>query len=421
MKLLKTILLFSIASSAYAGNDHVGFATHFQAEWNPDQVMPMIADSGVGWIRDDWSWETSEKSKGVYQVPPDQQHWLNVAQTNGLKVVVVLNPNPIYADPYDPVAASNFCAWLAKTEGAKIGAIEVGNEPNNLYASIEGPDWKAKYVTLLNSVYLAVKASHFPTAVIGTGSQGASELSLLAMGIQADGVTYHPYPTEITDAPETVHEPPYTEYSAWVQSVQAASKLPIWETAWGIPTYNVISEYNQAMFDARRLLESLGLGVKHTFVFDAKDEDNLTTVASGMYGAMRDSLDPKQSYFVMQRLTAALTDAEATGTGVQVNTQGSDPDFDFTAFKGYVFQDTVNHRSVIAVWIGGAPTDVSNDVSYLSQITFTVPFPHTYSLVIDAITGETIRVGTYKYSQAGTQFTLYHFPITSTPKIIIMQ
>jgi hypothetical protein len=32
----------------------------------------------------------------------------------------------------DPAAASNFCAWLAKTEGSQIGAIEVCNEPKFL-------------------------------------------------------------------------------------------------------------------------------------------------------------------------------------------------------------------------------------------------------------------------------------------------
>ena len=53
-------------------------------------------------------------------------------QSHGLKVVAVLDPNSLYADPSDPAAASNFCAWLAKTEGSQIGAIEVCNEPKFL-------------------------------------------------------------------------------------------------------------------------------------------------------------------------------------------------------------------------------------------------------------------------------------------------
>jgi hypothetical protein len=420
MKLIKALLLCSIASSAYAAEDRIGFVTHFERGWNPESVMPMIADSGVGWVRDEWSWGACELSKGVYQVPAVQQHWLDVAQANGLKVVVVLNPNFIYADPYDPVAASNFCAWLAKTEGSKIGAIEVGNETNNLYASLEDPGWKAKYVVLLNSIYAAVKASNPSTSVIGTGSQGGSELSLLAMGIQADGVTYSPYPAGNADPPETVNQPPYTQYVSWVQALRVATTLPLWETQWGISTYDAISEYNQAMFDARRVLESLGLGITHTFINGAKDGNNVTTSPTSMYGALRASLDPKQSYFVMQRITGALTDAKATGTGVQVNPGGSVANFDYANFRGYVFQDTVNHRTVAVVWIGNAPTDVINDVSYLAQITFKVPF-HENSIILDPITGETVRVSSYKYSETAGQFTIFNFPVTSSPKIIIMK
>jgi hypothetical protein len=420
MKLMKAFLLCSIVSSAYAVEDRIGFVTHFEQGWNPDSVIPMIADSGAGWIRDDWSWAKGELSPGVYQVPADQQHWLDVAQANGLKVVVVLDPNHLYSDPYDPAGASKFCAWLAKTEGSKIAAIEVGKETNDLYASLENPGWKTKYVTLLNRIYAAVKASNPMTSVIGTGSQGGSELSLLAMGIQADGVTYSPYPAGNADPPETVNQPPYTEYVSWVQAVRVATTLPLWETSWGIPTYDAISEYNQAMFDVRRVLESLGLGIAHTFISDAKDENNDATNPTDMYGALRASLDPKQSYFAMQRLALALTDAQATGSGVQVNPGGSAANFDYANFRGYVFQDAVHHRTVAAVWIGNAPTNVVNDVSYLAQITFTVPF-HQNSIILDPITGESVRVSSYKYSETAGQFTIYNLPVTSSPKIIIMR
>ena len=94
--------------------------------------------------------------------------------------------------------------------------------------------------------------------------------------------------------------------------------------------------------------------------------------------------------------------------------------FDYANFRGYVFQDTVNRRTVAAVWIGNAPTDVINDVSYLAQITFKVPF-HENSIVLDPITGETVRVSSYKYSESAGQFTILNFPVTSSPKIIIMK
>jgi len=184
-----------------------------------------------------------------------------------------------------------------------------------LYASLEDPGWKAKYVVLLNSIYAAVKASNPSTSVIGTGSQGGSELSLSAMGIQADGETDSPYPAGNADPPEPVNQPPYTEYVSWVQAVRVATTLPLWETQWGIQTHNAISEYNQAMFDARRVLESLGLGIAHTFINSAKDENNVTTSPTSMYGALRASLDPKQSYFCYAAYYGCLDGRQGNGNG----------------------------------------------------------------------------------------------------------
>jgi hypothetical protein len=62
----------------------------------------------------------------------------NMAAANGLKVVAVLQyPTSFYADPWDPQAAASFCAWTAQTEGSKIAAFEITNEPNNGYAATE--------------------------------------------------------------------------------------------------------------------------------------------------------------------------------------------------------------------------------------------------------------------------------------------
>ena len=51
-------------------DDRFGFATQFDQQraspnWNPDVVMPLIAATGAGWIRDDWNWKLNETSPGV--------------------------------------------------------------------------------------------------------------------------------------------------------------------------------------------------------------------------------------------------------------------------------------------------------------------------------------------------------------------
>jgi hypothetical protein len=189
-KMIKTITTLIMAASCMLAraDDRFGFATQFDQQgaspnWNPDVVMPLIAATGAGWIRDDWNWKLNETSAGVYRVQPAKQHWLDMAAANGLKVVAVLQyPTSFYADPWDPQSAANFCAWTAKTEGSKIAAFEITNEPNNSYAATEGRDWKAKLVRLTNAVAKAVRAVSPQTLVIGYGAQGQQIIDMLGMG-----------------------------------------------------------------------------------------------------------------------------------------------------------------------------------------------------------------------------------------------
>jgi len=44
--------------------------------------------------------------------------------------------------------------------------------------------------------------------------------------------------------------------------------LPKWETEWGIGTSTAFTDWNQAEFIARRLLEETGLGVEHSLIYE---------------------------------------------------------------------------------------------------------------------------------------------------------
>jgi hypothetical protein len=50
-------------------DDRVGVCTHFSQNWSPDLVMPLIAKSGAGWIRDDFNWSALEPTPGNYRIP----------------------------------------------------------------------------------------------------------------------------------------------------------------------------------------------------------------------------------------------------------------------------------------------------------------------------------------------------------------
>jgi hypothetical protein len=116
MKILFLVLsLFSQA--VLAGDDRFGFATHFQGGW-PTSIMPTIASTGVGWIRDSYfPWD-------YYYTP---------AHKAGLKVCVVVG---------------NKSEALTAATNGWADAIEVLNEPNNAYAHSDGPNWQADLVVL---------------------------------------------------------------------------------------------------------------------------------------------------------------------------------------------------------------------------------------------------------------------------------
>jgi hypothetical protein len=261
-QLLGVLSLALSFTNAHAGDDRFGFATHFEQGWPISPDMQYIAATGVSYIRDDLNVGNWEPTKGVYVLPSRDMAWLNAAQTSGLKVVGILGPNYHYTDNYDPTAMSNLATWIAQT--GLVTAFEVVNEPNNAYAGYEGSDWEAKLVTLTNAVTAAVHAVNPAIQVIGLGAPGTQITDMLRMGTTMDGVVYHPYGNGYGFIPESTYEWEWRDYGTWVQVLSSKTKLPKWETEWGIGTTSTFTNTNQAEFIARRLLEAAGLGVDHT-------------------------------------------------------------------------------------------------------------------------------------------------------------
>ncbi len=403
-RLIVSLIFFAALANTHAGDDRVGFATHFGHGYSTN-LMPYIAASGAGWIRDDITWARCETTKGVYAVDPLDQGWLDAAAANGLKVVAILNPNPLYADKWDPTAAAAFCSWLAKTVGPKIAAIEVINEPNNDYAADVGPAWKTKLVTLTNAIYNAVKAVNPQTQVIGLGAQGDQILSMLPSA-NVSGVVYHPY-DPATGVPESAYEWPYYDYQGWVTTLRSKTLLPFWETEWG---YGVKDQYRQANFTARRLLMAMALNIEHTFIYDFYD-------AYSDFGVMLPGFQPKQALPTIRRIISALTGVRGTTQAVQINSYA--PGFDSASLKSYIFYGA--KKTVVALWFGGHPPSAPQPSSKCS-ISFTVPNVHTHSTVVNPISGSSTSLSaTYGVTKSGTKMTVSNVVVSDQPTLLIIE
>ncbi len=396
------------------GDTRFGFTTHFDQLgslpfWNPPVMMPLIAETGVQWIRDDWNWSLGERSPGVYSLFAPKQVWVDMAHDFGLSFCAILDPNlnNIYADPYDPTAAANYCAWLVQQEGPKIAAIEVTNEPFNYYAGVEGTNWQSKLVTLTQAVYTAVHAVS-DTLVIGYGAQGTEILNMISMGGAVDGVVYHPYDSG-NNIPETTYEPIYTNYANWVATLRAATSMPIYETERnGSLTGGNTAEYWMACWNARRLLQSSGLGVEHSFIYDFADSSNQSI--------MDPYYNKRQTWFVLQRVMNALEGLTTTGTGVTLTPGASN--FDIADFYSYVFSGPSS--TVAAVWLGNhnpgsPPTPGSGTITFTVNNTFSKP------IIVDTVKGITLPLSVYNFSLVGNQMSVFAFPISDAPRMIIIR
>jgi hypothetical protein len=396
------------AITAHAGDDRFGFATHFAQGWSPSVVMPAIASSGVSYIRDDLNAGNWETSPGVYVLPSWDMGWLNAAKANGLKVVGVLGANSKYTDKYNSVAMSHLAAWIAKT--GLITAFEITNEPNNAYAGYEGSAWQTKLSALTNAVSAAVHAVKSSIQVIGLGAQGTQIFNMLDMGTAMNGVAYHPY-HYTNSIPETVYEWQWLDYGSWITAISTKTKLPKWETEWGVGTTATFTNTHQANYIARRLLQEAGLGVEHSFIYEFVDN------GAEHYGV--DSfapLTPKAAFYVVQRIISTLAGVKGGTSFVTVNLVAN---ANLADVKAFAYQGSIN-KTVVAFWFGNHDPRTP-PASSTCNLTFTVPHPHPNPYVMNAITGTRLPLSSYKSSQSGTQLTVAGLPISDQPQIIVLQ
>ena len=410
------------ATHLFAGDDRIGTDTHFDqaatTNFNIGYIPSFIASGGFEWIRDDGNWALDERSAGVYTEFPEKQAWIDAVAKAGLKTVWVLGQVPNFygdgnlswpkgteTDKWAAIipAAAKFCAWLAVTEGPKIAAIEVTNEPNNLFQSQVGSNWERLLVKLTTAIHDAVHAVSPGTMVIGYGGQGSQILDMLRISQDLDGVVYHPY-SDRSGFPERTYEPPYTDYQTWVSTLKAATKLPIWETEWAGNAGG--SENYSAIFDARRLLMTLWEGVAHTFIY-------LYCASDPTQSIIDYHQNPRQNYYVIQRIMALLP-PKYVGSSQTVGVTSADPKFDLTHFKGLTFQDGT-YATAAAVWFGNVPHfgPIGTRFNLMQTAELTVYHPNAVTVIAtDLLSGSTSRPA---WTQTGNNVVIHNANVSVSP------
>lgn len=338
---------------AHAADDQVGVVTHFDQDWKPSEIMPLLADLGAGWIRDGVSWGDVEPVKHQYVVPAKTAAWLDAARAQHLHVLLVLYyANRNYTDPFSPPDYANAAAFLAKTLADRVDAIEILNEPNNppfgpTYGGTwngNEPDgkiapWVKKYAEVLKAAVTAIKAANPNMKVIGYGAPAPATFRIMRLGVppQLDGITDHPYSgpmklPELVPYPATVDlvqrdgiatadlEGTYRSQCAMFRAEAAKDGAPhagLWNTEWGFATWidqkanppSSILPDTQAVYILRRLLEARALGVM-TFYYDLRDDGTDRTQEWQDFGLVDYQRQPKPAFAAVQRFTAMFAGLE---------------------------------------------------------------------------------------------------------------
>lgn len=340
-------------------NDRLGVATHFShgdryiANYDIERTIPVVAELGVGWMRDEISWGSYERVKGTYALPPRTRQWIDAAHQAGLKILLIFNyGNDLYSDRYDAAAYAKAVAHLAAELKGKVQAIEVLNEPNNFgFGKYYGGAWNGlpkdgeqapyvvKYTNILNQAAVAIKAVNPEMKVIGMGAPAPANHRMVALGIvpQVDGIVDHPYSNHTV--PEIV---PFASSEGMLkrdgiavadekgtfaslvrmyreQSAKHSGPKELWFTEFGFPTHRAHSgekggfsgftEESQAKYTLRRLAESLGLDVAVSIIYDMKNDGTDPYEAEDNFGITTFGAEsrPKPAYMAVQRFARFTT------------------------------------------------------------------------------------------------------------------
>jgi hypothetical protein len=436
-------------------DDRIGVCTHFSQNWPVEQIMPLIARSGAGWIRDDFGWAGMEPTPENYHIPAKAKAWIQAARRAGLKVVLILNyGNPAYPDRYDIAAYAKAAGWLAREVANDVQAIEILNEPNNFgFRDLYGGQWNgneakgsvspylSKYVQLLNAAAKEIKLANPHMTVIGLGTPTPASFRMIALGLapQVDGLTDHPYTTQL---PEQIPYPATPEilkrdgiatadatgtfasqvsmFRAQARKYGATEKL--WHTEWGYSTARAkpdkpgMSEETQAVYILRRLLESVAVGVEHTFIYDFKDDGADPYSHEQNFGLIHNNLTAKQAYFGLQRLTGVLAGKEPVPSAKQASIEN-----DATAqpaqlgYRCHTFSSADQQKTVVAFW-EAKPWD-PNATTVDATISLPVAHQPHHVFLYDLLSGNQTDIS-WKRSENNRVSMVT--PISGAPKLLVV-
>ena len=308
----------------------VGVNIHFTRGRERD--LEMIAAGGFKFIRMDFTWESIERKKGIYDWSAYDELTKNL-ERRGLRAYYILDySNPLYeetivakdpiygrekkgvASPQHPESVAAFARWAAAAakhfQGRHV-VWEIWNEPNISFWK-PAPDAN-QYATLALATLKAIRAADPQATIFAPGSSGLPWPfleSLFKSGALEflDGVSVHPYRSP-KQPPETAAKDyqRLRELIGRYMPPRRREPVAIVSGEWGYATdVKGVSLETQAQFIVRQQLANLMSGVPISIWYDWKNDGNDSNDKEHNFGTVSPDLTPKPAYVAIKTLTHEL-------------------------------------------------------------------------------------------------------------------
>lgn len=310
---------------------NAGINIHFTKGHEKD--LDMIAAAGFKFIRMDFTWQSTERVKGVYDWSAYDELTTNLNK-RGIRALYILDySNSLYEDQVeskDPISGEvgkgvaaprkqesveAFAKWASAAvkhfRGNKI-IWEIWNEPN-IFFWRPAPD-VANYNKLALATCKAIKAA-VPEAVIVGPATSQLPLpfieSFLNSGVleYIDAVSVHPY-RRYSLSPETAVDD-YKKVDELIRKYtpEGKSVIPIISGEWGYNTSTRgVSLETQAAYIVRMQLSNMLYGIPLSVWYDWKNDGPDADEWEHNFGTVTPDLKPKPAYIAIKALNEQLGD-----------------------------------------------------------------------------------------------------------------
>jgi hypothetical protein len=448
-----------------------GVSTHLARlgrGWTPD-MLPMIRALGVSSFRDEETWNSIERQKGVYKVDPVMEEAVNRGQTLNLENLFLLGfGNPVYANKVDPEAFTRYALWMIDHFKGRIKYFELWSEPelhdfvdtfggtwNGKEADNSDSPWVKKFAEFATIVGKEIKRKHPEIKLVGYSSNAPSNqrhFKYPEMWKYIDVLAIHPYPYRLPpetvpwggkeidarDGVKTADED--QSFASHIRLYREGLKkvgrpdMPIWITEVGYTSAQLkqtglwqgFTEPAQAIYLVRMALLAAGNGVERTYFYDFYDDGDNRHEVEDNFGLVRRDYTLKPSYHAVQRMCALMPgDTKVTPLPLKVERLGAWPRQDGTKWDGQAIQylDQPQAHSfvrpdgqrVLFLWQPGRIYADAHEE--LANLTLTLPGVAVQE-VGRVVSGETINP---KTSRMGDTLTISELPYGADPVYILLK